>query len=255
MTPFGDHEWELYHLADDPTETVNLAGQRPELVEELARLWDGAAWANQVFPLDEGSMLRWVLRPATEAALAAPVTIQAGTSTLERYRSLQLIQWRSFTVAVELEGYRQGDEGVLVAHGDQGGGYAVYIEDGELVFVQNCGAAMRRLTAGAVPVGARTITLSVAAPGQWQWEPALAVDGAVVARDTGYPMLSAMCPFEGIDVGIDRRSPVCWELYQRHGPYPYTGALRDVTYTPGQLAPDAGPNFIDFLREQGRAYE
>lgn len=256
MTPFGDHEWELYHLAEDPAETTNLAGRHPELVEELARGWDQAAWANQVLPLDEGSLLRWVRRPATEHVYAAPVTIQAGTPTLERYRSLLLIQWRSFLATVELAGgYREGDEGILLAHGDQGGGYAVYVEDGELCFVENSGAAMRLLRAGPLPTGARTITLSMAAPGGWLWDPTLSVDGEVVAADAGYPMLAAMCPFEGIDVGIDRRSPVSWDLYRRHGPFAYRGGLRAVTYTPGELAPDAGPRFIDFLRERGRAYE
>jgi arylsulfatase A-like enzyme len=256
MTPFGDHEWELYHLAEDPAETTNLAHRHPELVEELARGWDQAAWTNQVLPLDEGSLLRWVRRPPTEDVYAAPVTIQAGTPTLERYRSLLLIQWRSFLVTMDLDGgYREGDEGILVAHGDQGGGYAVYVEDGELFFAENSGAGVRLLPAGPLPPGSRAITLSMAAPGSWLWDPTLSVDGQIVAAGTGYPMLAAMCPFEGIDVGIDRRSPVSWDLYRRRGPFAYSGRLRSVTYTPGELAPDAGPRFIEFLRERGRVYE
>jgi len=255
LTPFGDHEWELYHLAEDPTETTNLAQGDPELVRELAQAWERAAWANQVLPLDEGSMLRWVQRPATEDVFAAPVTILRGTPTLERYRSLLLIQARSFTVTVALGGYRPEDQGILVAHGDQGGGYVLYVEGGELIFVQNCGAAMRRLSGGPLAGGAREVSLVVGAPGSWQWDPSLLVDGQVVAEDSGYPMLSAMCPFEGIDVGIDRRSPVSWDLYERHGPFPYSGALRAVTYAPGQLAPDAGARWVELLRERGRKYE
>ena len=52
-------------------------------------------------------------------------------------------------------------------------------------------------------------------------------------------MLFGIAPFEGISVGIDPRSPVSWDLYERFGPFPYTGALAAVTYTPGEPAPDA----------------
>ena len=68
-------------------------------------------------------------------------------------------------------------------------------------------------------------------------------------------MLGAMAPFEGIDVGIDRRSPVSWALAERKGTFPFTGGLPAVTYTPGEPAPDAGSRFIDLLREIGMRYE
>lgn len=51
------------------------------------------------------------------------------------------------------------------------------------------------------------------------------------------------------------RSPVSWALAQRHGTFSYTGALRSVTFTPGELAPDAGSRFLDVLREVGMRYE
>lgn len=43
-------------------------------------------------------------------------------------------------------------------------------------------------------------------------------------------------PFEGLDVGIDRRAPVFWELYERHGSYRYTGKVKDVWIHPGERA-------------------
>jgi arylsulfatase len=64
-----------------------------------------------------------------------------------------------------------------------------------------------------------------------------------------------MAPFEGIDVGIDRRSPVSWSVYERHGTFPYNGILSSVTYVPGELAPDAGPRWIDLLKDSGVKYE
>jgi arylsulfatase len=64
-----------------------------------------------------------------------------------------------------------------------------------------------------------------------------------------------MAPFEGIDVGIDRRSPVSWPVYERYGPFPYSGSIHTVRYEPGERAPDAPPNMVEVLREIGRAYE
>jgi len=255
LTEFGDHEWELYNVADDRTETRNLAAEHPDRVAEMAAGWEAAAQANQVYPLDEGSRLRFVVRPPYEEPLQRQVRIVAGTHTLERYRSQQLIQWRSFDVDVELR-YATGDRGVLFSHGDQGGGYVLYVDDeGELVFVHNGYGAISELHCGPVPDGAEAIRLAVTAPGDWRWDVEVLVDGVAKGRRTGLAMLGAMAPFEGINVGIDRRSPVSWALARQHGSYRFTGQLIAVTYTPGEPAPDAGTRFVDLLREIGMRYE
>src|SRR5690606_6755019 len=103
LTPFGDHEWELYDLAEDRTETIDRAAEQPERVADMAAAFEEAARQNQVYPLDEGSRLRYVIRPDYELPYEEPVRIAAGTHTLERYRSQLLIQWRSFDVDVDLD--------------------------------------------------------------------------------------------------------------------------------------------------------
>ena len=255
LTPFGDHEWELYHLAQDRTETTDLADEHPEIVAELAAKWEAAARQNQVYPLDEGSRLRYVIRPDYELPFEDPVRIVAGTHTLERYRSQLLIQWRSFDIDIDLD-FARGDRGMLVAHGDQGGGYALYVDDSdELIFVHNGYGRLTEMRCGPLDHGTNAISVAVVAPGHWRWNVAVSVAGVERNRVDDLLLLGAMAPFEGIDVGIDRRSPVSWEVYERHGPYPFTGDLRSVTYTPGERAPDAGTNFIDLLREIGMRYE
>jgi arylsulfatase len=255
LTEFGDHEWELYNVAEDRTELRDLAAEHPERVAELAAGWEAAARENQVYPLEEGSRYRYVVRPPYDEPLKDPVRIVAGTHTLERYRSQLLIQWRAFTVDVELS-FTSGDTGVLVAHGDQGGGYVLYVDDGDrLVFAHNGYGAMTEVPCGAVPDGARHIRLAVEAPGGWTWDVEVSVDGEVTGRHTSLVMLGAMAPFEGIDVGVDRRSPVSWHLYERKGVFPWSGRLHAVTYTPGEPAPDAGTRFLDLLREMGLRYE
>ncbi len=262
LTDFGDHEWELYDLVADPTETTDLAGQHADRVADLAAAWEEAAWANQVYPLDEGSQVRFLIRPPGDEVFARPVTLVPGTPTLERWRSLQLVMIRSFTITIRVR-VGDGDEGVLVAHGDQGGGYVVWLDDGGVHVAHNDGRGrLRTLDAGPVAPGDREIGVAFTAPGANVWNVAVRVDGADAVgaggaggRAESWPCLFPMAPFEGIDVGLDRRSPVSWPLYERHGPYPYTGAITDVTYTPGPPAPDAPANLIEALREVGRRFE
>ncbi len=108
--PYDDEEWELYDLTTDPTETVDLADLEPDKVKELSAAWEQAAWDNQVFPLDDGNGLLMLQRRPEEAALRQPVTLLAGTPSLERYRSAQLVTFRSFDVEIRLD-HTAGAEG------------------------------------------------------------------------------------------------------------------------------------------------
>ena len=254
MTPFGDHEWEVYNLSDDPTETVDLSEAEPERRQELIDAWEAAAHRYQVYPLDEGSMLKYVQRPPSEEVYETPVRIVPGTDTLERYRSMKMIQARSFTVDIEFD-YASGDQGMLVAHGDQGGGYACYVEGGEVVYVHNGYGHMRHLSGGPLAEGRRSVRLDFTITDGFAWDLRVLVDGVEQDAGEGFMGMWTMAPFEGIDVGIDRRSPVSWDVYERHGPFPYTNAIEAVTYTPGQQGPLASIHTAQILKEMGARFE
>ena len=255
QTPFSESDWELYDVRADPTETTDLAARHPEKVVELAARFAAAARDNQVYPLDEGSAWRWVVRPPHDRVYEEPVTIWPGTPTLDRWRSSRLIWFRSCTITIALN-VVPGDRGVLLAHGDQGGGYAVYVDDDRLVAIHNDGhGRMHTIDGGAIEPGDHLVSLTIEAPGNFRWRFALGVDGVERARLEDAAMLFPMAPFEGIDIGVDRRSPVSWELFEREGPFPFTGALAWVRYEPGELAPDAGERFLDVLKEMGARFE
>ena len=230
--------WQLYDIVADPTETRDIASENPDVVAELAAEWRKAAWHNTVFPLpDEPTLL--AKRPSTDLYLSQPVTLYPGTPTLERFRSARLTEMRSFTVQATLDG-PLGD-GVLFSHGDQGGGYIVWIEDGVLHLGYNAYGDMHRLDGALSEISdasaTRVVTATFDALPDFAWRVSVDVDGETVARLESVPMLVGMAPFTGISAGFDGNGPVDWDLHERHGDYRYGGTLRSVRYEPGAKAP------------------
>ncbi len=177
------------------------------------------------------------------------MTLRPGTPTLERYRSSRLIADRSFRIVVDWD-YRAGDEGVVLAHGGQESGYVLYVEDGELHFAQNAAGEMNVLPSLPLGEASSEVAIDVCSPGDGTWEVEISLDGDLSVTET-LPQLALFLPFEGIDVGIDRRSPVSWELYERRRSFPFTGVIRGVTYVPGDLSPGAGELGVERAIEIG----
>lgn len=50
----GDENWELYDLATDRIESIDLAAKHPELVAEMAAAWEKWAYAHDVLPKHRG---------------------------------------------------------------------------------------------------------------------------------------------------------------------------------------------------------
>lgn len=232
-TDIDTPHWQLFDVRTDPTELDDLASRFPDKVRELAEAWDHSAWANTVFPL-LGNTVGAVRRPEEEA-LSRPVRLLAGTPPLERYRSSKLIGFRDFDITIELDGYREGDAGVLVAHGDPQGGYLLYVEDGNLHLGYNAFGSYSVVDAGPLPVGTKRIDVSVTVVPRLRWDLHVSVDGIHAGQLLGQVQLVGMAPWTGISVGVDARGPVSWEVRRRHGPFRYSGALRAVTYTPGPV--------------------
>lgn len=254
LTHFADEEWELFNLTDDPTEANNLAATYPEKVKQLSAAWDEAARRYQVYPLDEGAWVRWVAHPEWLAEYAEPVTVRPGDPSLEHWRASRLINRRSFKVSVSLD-YQEGDSGTLFSHGDQGGGYGLYVQDGELLYIHNYYGRMRTISGGQLPAGTKQVGVDATATEDNRWDVKVLAGDSEVGSGTGLEMFLTIAPFQGIDVGIDRRSPVSWEIYTRHGNFPFTGTIHSATWTPGEFGPFGGPEMLEMLREMGSKYE
>ncbi len=238
-TPFDDSEWELYNLRKDFSETENLAAEHPEKVKELAEGFDKAAFKYQVYPLDDRGRERMAALPPhimKKALRPEPITLYPDTSTVIRTAFIPMEIDRDYNVTAEVH-YEEGDEGVIFARGEQGYGYVLYIEDGELALEYNGFGRLTKLPRVKIEPGDLEIVYSFDAVGKRKGKPSLFVNGEKVSE--GPLVTTAMGGgHEGVDIGLDRRGPVSWEVYAKHGAFPFTGEIESVTWTAGEFAPD-----------------
>jgi arylsulfatase len=230
--------WTLHHLDTDFSEATDLSARHPDKLKELVEAFDQAAWENQVYPLDNRDRLDkfadlppWALADADQ-----PRTILPGSETLHRFDLFPLIADRDWRIAIRFA-QREGDQGILWAIGDPTGGMVMWIEAGRLHFHYNGFGDTTDLPAVPIGAGAHVVTLDYNALGKRAGRARLLVDdGEAVPFTPMAPTMVIYGVFEGLDVGLDRRGPVLWSLHERHGAFPYTGRIRDLTITPGTRA-------------------
>lgn len=252
---YSDEDWELYDVKTDPTQTVDLSSIEVERTAAMAAEWEETAWEKQVFPLTDDSGLKDVVSPRERSA-SRPVEILKGSHTLDRYRSRLLVQLRSFDIRIDFaKSYQPKDEGVLIAHGDQAGGYLLYIEDGNLHFCHNYGGRTRDFDMGSLNPQLLRIDVAFVAQPDGVCSVHVEVEGEQREVGAKFNLFAGETPFQGIDVGIDRRSPVSRELRSRRGTFAYTGALRSVTITPGQRLSEMHPYQSDVEKEHNKLVE
>jgi arylsulfatase A-like enzyme len=134
---FEDDVWELYHVAEDLSETNDLASEHPDKLAELVELWWREARNNQVLPLD--NRVLWALvhpkpdhrRPRTRFRyFAGGAQVPETVAVNVRNRS------HSLTVGVKVEDGTV-PSGVLLALGSALGGWSLHLLDGRLRYVHN----------------------------------------------------------------------------------------------------------------------
>jgi arylsulfatase len=134
---FDEDEWELYNLAEDRSESKNLAAKHPEKLKELIDAWFAEAEANFVLPLDDrtAAEILGVPRPSEEAPRDRYI-YYPGTSPVPEGVAVN-VRGRSFKMIanVELEGANAS--GVIFAHGSRFGGHALFIKNRRLYYVYN----------------------------------------------------------------------------------------------------------------------
>lgn len=238
--PIDFDNWTLHFQGDDFSESNNLALQHPAKLKELIQAFDEAAWANMVYPLDSRTPFQKLseLAPHQRPAASGRKRFLPNTQSIHRGVIQPLIADRSYSILVNLR-YAQGDRGVLVAIGDISGGLVLYIEGDRLRLFYNGFGEHSALEGPRVTPGERTATLEYQALGARRGQGRLLINdnSATEWVNLSPSMMSGF--HEGMDIGLDRRGPVSWDLKDRHGAFRFTGTIHDVIVESGAFAVDS----------------
>jgi len=232
---FDADQWELYRIDDDMSEMHDLAGEHPEVLQELVDLWWSEAERYNVLPLDDTLLARLLVDKPRIFEQRSFYTY-SGRVRLPRQGSPSLRDC-SYTISAEVE-VGAGDEGVIVSYGGVDGGVTLCLIDGHLHYVSNfLGRAhyVASAIAALVP-GRRVIDVLFDRTAPNAGEARLYVDGALQASTAVERMNAvAFSSSEGLEVGSDTVSPV-WPRYR--SPFEFTGTIRRVVLSlPGGETP------------------
>lgn len=152
-------EWELYNLAEDYSEANNLAAQMPEKLEEMKALFDEEAEKNDVYPLDDrGTGRLAVPKPTPSDPDRTHFTFYAGATRLPETASPNTKN-KSHSITAEIEMPDEGGEGVILAAGGSSAGFALFVRDGNLVYLYNWFDSYRPEVVSETPIPAGKSTV------------------------------------------------------------------------------------------------
>ena len=133
--PFDEDVWELYQIAEDLSESQDLASERPDKLRELQELWWIEAARNNVLPLQATFSGRGRTRPRPGGRRHHYI-YRPGGAPVDFFAAVN-VKNRSHTITAEVEIPPGGAEGVLVAVGSRFGGFVLYAKDGGLRYDYN----------------------------------------------------------------------------------------------------------------------
>ncbi len=219
---FMSDVWELYHIAEDRTETRDLAAQEPAKTQEMVARWYAVAGRNNVFPLDDRTALEFILtpRPTTSKPRTSytyyPHTSEVGEGVAANIRN------RSYSIIANLTLDAPDAQGVILAEGSRFGGHTLFMKQGKLYYTYNfLGMDEQKFVSSkAVPKGKVTVGMEfnktkedpkgvangtlklfigddVVAQGSMRTQPgkfSLAGEGLMIGRDSADPVSSEYEP-------------------------------------------------------------
>lgn len=231
---FMADEWELFDLANDRSQSRNVAADHPDRLELMKGLWFYYAGIYNGLPLDDRSAIEQVLAERPHGSPdRAQYVFYPGTSDVPESAG-PMIPGRSYAVAAGVT-VEDGAEGVIFAHGGVPGGHALYLKDGVLRYTFNWVGTYQQDVVASAPLSAGTHTVvaefQAEGPNDDPAQPGakgtltLYVDDAEVGSgpivtQPGYFCLTG----DGISVGRDSGSAVSPNY---EAPFPFRGGAID----------------------------
>jgi arylsulfatase len=233
------YAWELYNLADDPTQMKDLAKAQPAKLQAMKELFTMEAQRNQVFPLNNSIAAMVSQRPGPAAGRKQ--FVYTGPSCCTQANAAPGILNRSFKITADITIPAGGGAGALITQGGRFGGWGLYLKDGKPTFTLNLLNLERPKwqAKDALTAGQHTIVFDFAldmkgdVPFGHGGTGVLSVDGKEAAKLT----LPRTTPLtfswdETFDVGMDTGTPVDDADYK--SPAVFTGKIGKVTVDLGE---------------------
>ncbi len=237
--PFDKDVWELYHIDEDFSESVNLAEKQPEKLAELVKRWEELAEAGNVYPLYDDVMARIARQQDRLFGDRKVFTYYAPGAVRLAEKTSAPVKDRSHTIETTLN-FTGKEEGVLVACGGLTGGYTLYLKGGKIFYDYNS-YNMKRFSIGssALAKGPVKVTYVFERSGLGQGVGSLFVNDKKVGEAAMSNMhLSTFSLSETFDVGADYGTPVSQKYGGKDPHFPYSGDLDKVTFTIAGANPD-----------------
>ena len=136
VLPFDQDKWELYHVAEDFSESTDLSEKYPEKLKELIAAFDEEAWKYNVYPLYDdmikriGAQQDRLFGDKKEFVYYWPGAVRIAE------KSSAPVKNRAHTIETRID-LKGDEEGVIVAVGGMTGGYTMFIKDNRLYYDYN----------------------------------------------------------------------------------------------------------------------
>ncbi len=233
--PIQADVWELYNVAEDFSQSTNLAAKHPEKVKELQDLFLKEAVKYSVLPLDDRSAERF------DAAQAGRPDLMGGRTSLTLFAGMPGLMEnafinmknRSFAITAELEIPAKGAEGVIACQGGRFAGWSLYVKGGRPHYVHNWLGMEKSTVAADAPLPAGKVTLRyefayAGGPPGSGGTGRIFVNGKPVAEGKIAKTVPNVVGLdETADVGQDTGTPVTEDYKERENKF--TGKIHKVT--------------------------
>jgi len=227
ILPFDQDEWELYNVAEDFSESTNLADKYPEKLAKLKEMFEEEAWKYDVYPLYDDMIKRLAVQQdrlfgdQKDFVYYAPgaVRIAEKASAPVKNRS------HTITTTIDIKGH---EEGVIAAVGGMTGGFTMFIKGGRLYYDYNyLDGVYYTMSSPLLKEGKAELKFKFIKTREFGGTGQLFVNGKKVdERDMPRMHISTYSLAETFDVGIDTGTQVS-RIYE--GPFPFNGELDRVT--------------------------
>ncbi|MFA9452830.1 MAG: sulfatase-like hydrolase/transferase, partial [Candidatus Aminicenantaceae bacterium] len=229
VLPFEQDEWELYHVAEDFSESTNVADQYPEKLAELIEMFDEEAWKYNVYPLYDDMIMRLAKQQSRLFGDQKDFVYYAPGAFRIAEKASAPVKDRSHNIVTKID-LKGDEEGVIVCVGGMTGGFTMFIKDGRLHYDYNfLDGVYYTLKSPLLPKGPTELKFNFIRSGPFAGTGELYVNGEKVDEsDMPLMHISTYSLAETFDIGRDTGTQVS-KLYT--GPFPFKGALDRVIIT------------------------